>query len=195
MQFLLVFTIEALPCIGQVDSAVYWLERSRTSLLHIDVISVGRAKSSLSSPISSYFIPFWSQYRPSRRSEAFRMLEAGLEPNIERGAQEPKGFGARSGPTRLSCRPFEVVFGSKTPQAAAPEQRSELESAWIERLQSKGGLDREVYKAILRVEARLGNLPAASEWFRKMGEKGFERFINEHNELLKVSEPYNFMLL
>ena len=36
------------------------------------------------------------------------------------------------------------------------------------------------------MESRSGNLLAASEWFRKMGEKGFERLINEHNELLKA---------
>lgn len=39
------------------------------------------------------------------------------------------------------------------PQAAAPELRTELESSWTERLQSKGGLEREVYKTILRARA------------------------------------------
>lgn len=98
-----------------------------------------------------------------------RMVEEGIDPDLEI---------------------YEAVLEAVA-KSGRQEMRRDIEQSWIKSLKKDKGIKRvskEVFKTIIRVAARYGDLSAAAEWLKKMKEAGHQCGVNEYNYLLKGSE-------
>eukprot|EP00435_Cladocopium_sp_Y103_P058927 s952_g20.t2 len=143
-------------------------------------------------------------YRPVNESFGLCRVEANLKPTksaygflIRSLAQDKEVGAAVSWMDRMveegidpDLEIYEAVLEAVA-KSGRPEMRRDLEQSWIKSLKKDKGIKRvskEVFKTIIRVAARYGDLSAAAEWLKKMKEAGHQCGVNEYNYLLKGSE-------
>jgi len=96
-----------------------------------------------------------------------RMVEDGMNPSLEL---------------------YEVVMEAAA-KSKRQDVRRDLEKSWIRSLKvAKVKVDKEVYKTLIRVAARYGDISSAAEWLKKMKEARHACGVNEYNYLLKGCE-------